>query len=637
MSEPAQNPPPPAGLSTGAGGRAVPAETRFERQVPWQVSRHSPLHLALWQFLATSSLVFGGWYLWWRWTASLNTEALWFSLPLVVAETLAYIGLILFTVNIWTDKSPQPGPLPRSFRDITDDPGAPDRPVAVDVFFATYNEDPDIVRKGLRAARELEYPYPIDLRVHVLDDGRRPAMAEGAAAEGANYITRSDNVGYKAGNLRNAMGQTTGDLVVICDADTIPLPNLLTETLGYFRDPRMAWVQTPQWFWDVPPGVPLTVSLQRRFGSFAGRIGALVERMIGPLRLGEDPFGNDPQMFYDFILRRRNWANAAFCCGAGSVHRREAVMEVAIRTWATEVAASVRQQHEEIRRLTGEPYVDLRLARISRLAAAQEVDFTPFMLHVSEDIYTSIRLHKDRERGWKSVQHPVVVSRMISPADLLSWTIQRFKYAGGTLDILRTDNPLFGPGMTLPQRLMYGTTFYSYLSPLWNVVFLVWPVIFLFTGIVPVSTYSIDFLIHIVPFLLLNELAQLSGFWGCKTMSGRRWYLAMFPLNIQALWAVARKRKISFPVTPKQRSEGRYLSLVKWQLLIVGFTIAGLLWAWTLHLGGWASYSIGGLVANTLWSINNILSLGPIILAAVWRPDPVYDLPIMERFQHEVQ
>ena len=96
---------------------------------------------------------------------------------------------------------------------------------------------------------------------------------------------------------------------------------------------------------------------------------------------------------------------------------------------------------------------------------------------------TAIRLHQDRERGWKSVQHPVAVSRMMSPNDLLSWTIQRFKYAGGTLDIMRTDNPLFCKGLTFWQKIMYSVTFYSCLSPLWNIVFIVWPIIFLVTAL----------------------------------------------------------------------------------------------------------------------------------------------------------
>ncbi len=611
-----------------------PVETRFERQVPWEISRHSPFHTAVWQFLATCSLVFGLWYLWWRWTESLNYDVLWFSVPLVVAETGSFFGLVLFTANIWTDRTPIRGALPRTFRDVTDDPEAPDRPISVDIFFATYSEDPEIVRLGLKDARTISYPYPLDVRLHVLDDGRREAMALVAAEEGVNYITRPDNIGFKAGNLRNAMSQTSGDFVVICDADTRPFPNLLTETIGYFRDHRMAWVQTPQWFWDIPPGVPLPVVFGRWLGRFGTACGRALEAVIGPVRVGEDPFGNDPQLFYDFILRRRNWANAAFCCGAGSVHRREAVMEVAIRDWAAEVDNMVQRQERVVRRLTNEATLYAGVSDANRMAGAQDVDFTPFKLHVSEDIYTSIRLHQDRERGWKSVMHPVVVSRMMSPSDLLSWTIQRFKYAGGTLDILRTDNPLFRKGLTFWQKVMYGVTFYSYLSPLWNIVFIVWPIIFLFTGLVPVSTYSMDFFLHIVPFLLFNEIAQLCGLWGAKTMAGRRWYMAMFPLNLQALWAVARGKKISFPVTPKDRSEGRYLHLVKWQILLVALTLAGMIWAWSLHLTGIDSYSLGGLVANTVWGANNVLSLLPIIRAAVWRPDPQFDLPVMEGLVH---
>jgi len=615
--------------------RDRPSRTRFERQVPWLVSSHSAPHLALSQFLATCSLVFGAWYLWWRWTESLNLNALWFALPLVVAETGAFIGLILFTVNIWTDRSPAPGPLPQTFRDVTGDADAPDRRLVVDVFFTTYSEDPEIVRKGLKDARALTYPHRIDVRIHVLDDGQRPAMAAVAEAEGANYITRGDNVGYKAGNLRNAMSQTSGDFVVICDADTRPFPNLLTETLGYFRDPKMAWVQTPQWFWDIPPGVPLPAALGRRLGRAGSAIGRAIEKVFGPVRLGEDPFGNDPQLFYDFIQRRRNWANASFCCGAGSVHRREAVMEVAIRSWSTDVASAVALQDRRVRKLTGEAAVFTGFADASRMASAQDVDFTPFKLHVSEDIYTSIRLHADQERGWKSVMHPVVVSQMMSPSDLLSWTIQRFKYAGGTLDILRTDNPLFRSGLTMPQKIMYGVTFYSYLSPLWNIVFIVWPIIFLFTGIVPVAAYSMDFFLHIVPFLLLNELGQLAGLWGAKTMTGRRWYMAMFPLTLRALWTVIRGRRISFPVTPKDRSEGRFLHLVKWQILLVVLTVAGLVWAWAAYLTGADIYSLGGLIANTVWGVNNILSLTPIIRAAIWQPDPEFDLPVMSGLQNE--
>ena len=51
--------------------------------------------------------------------------------------------------------------------------------------------------------------------------------------------------------------------------------------------------------------------------------------------------------------------------------------------------------------------------------------------------------------------------------------IQRFKYAAGSLDILFHDN-IFSRRrfkLSLPQTLMYATTFWSYLACVWNTVF----------------------------------------------------------------------------------------------------------------------------------------------------------------------
>jgi cellulose synthase (UDP-forming) len=560
----------------------------------------------------------------------MNYDALWFSIPLLIAETGSFIGLVLFTANLWSAKSPARGAPPVSVRDCTDDPDMPDRPVAVDVFFATYSEDPELVRVGLQEAKKLRYPHPINVQIHVLDDGKRPAMEAVAREEGVNYITRSDNVGFKAGNLRNAMTSTSGDFILICDADMHPFPTFLEETLGYFRDPKVAWVQTPHWFYDIPPGVPLPAALGRRLGAVGRGIGKAFEKVFGPVQIGEDPFANDPQLFFDVILRRRNWANASFCCGAGSIHRREAVMEAALRQWSDHVAAAAGRNEKAARQITGEEAIMDSISDVMRWQSALEEEFQPYKFHVSEDIYTSIVLHSDRERGWKSVLHPVVQAKMLSPNDLLSWTIQRFKYAGGTLDILAHDNPLIRRGLTLPQKLMYASTFYSYLAPLWNIVFLVSPIIFLFTGIAPVAGYSLDFFLHIAPFLLFNELSQLVAMWGNSNAKGRAWYLAMFPLSLQALWAVVRGQKISFPVTPKDRQVGTYGRLVRWQIALVVATMAGLVWGWAAYATGREGYTLGAMIANTLWGFSNALSMLPIIRAAYWQPDPEFEAAIVE-------
>jgi cellulose synthase (UDP-forming) len=583
---------------------------------------YSPWRESLWQFTAVLSLVFGAWYLGWRWTHSLNPDAMAFALALVLAETLAYAGLILFVFNLWKDQPLPDLPPPARIEDI--DPASPEagRPIAVDVLFATYNEDPELVRLGIVDAKAIRYPHPIDIRIHILDDGRRAEMRAVCDAEGVNYITRDTNEGFKAGNLRNAMEQTSGDLLLICDADTRPFPTILERTLGHFRDPKMAWVQTPQWFYDLPEGERLPVQLRRRFGRAGTLAGRGIETVVGPVQVGADPFVNDPQMFYDVIQRRRNWANAAFCCGAGSVHRREAVMEAALRSFGASVERRVIESEEEITLESRENRVAPDLMAAIRTEAVVSEVLTPYRFHVSEDIYTSIVLHSDRERGWKSVLHPTVESKMLSPQDLLTWTIQRYKYAGGSLDILVNDNPLFRPGLTFAQRMMYGATFWSYLGPLWNLVFLASPIVYLATGIAPVSSYSTTFFLHIIPFLITLELAMMFGTWGISGYASKTSYLAFFPVGLKAIATVLRGKKISFPVTPKDRQSGTFLHLVRPQLAIVVLTLGASVWATiALASGMGTSHSLTGVVTNILWGLNNCIAMAGIIFAAVWQPE----------------
>jgi cellulose synthase (UDP-forming) len=598
---------------------------RFESRTPPEPVPHSMRRELLFQFLATVCLVLGAWYIWWRWTASLNTDALWFAIPLVVAETGAYLGLVLYAVNLWTVSDWPIAPPPATIAECTPDTGESDRPIAIDIMFATYNEDPELVRLGIRDAKAIRYPHPVTIGIHVLDDGRRPAMRALCEKEGVNYITRASNEGFKAGNLRNAMEHTSGDFLVICDADTRPFPTILERTMGYFRDPKVAWVQTPQWFFDLPEGETLGDFLGRRLGDLGGRAGRLIERLFGPIRLGDDPFVNDPRMFYDVILRRRNWANAAFCCGAGSIHRREAVMEAALRSFASGVERELTTATAKITRASRERDLSRDLVEAIRAEVVTDQVLAPYKFHVSEDIYTSIVLHADRQRGWKSVLHPYVESKMLSPQDLLSWTIQRFKYAGGSLDIFLHDNVLLRPGLTLAQRFMYASTFWSYLGGVWNVVFLVAPIIFLVTGIAPVTAYSGDFFIRVLPFLISIELATMVGTWGIPGYRSKASYLSFFPVNLRALWTVLRGKRISFPVTPKERQAGRHLRLVWPQLAIVGLTFLALAGGWIALALGLGGHTLAGLLANTFWGLNNILALMVMVYAALWQPTETGD------------
>lgn len=594
---------------------------KYEHRRPPEPLKNSIFLEFFWQVLACLSLILGGRYLYWRWMYSLNYDALWLALPLVIAETLAYNGLILFFVNLWKTEDVPIGSPPEKISDCALDDSLEERKISVDIFFATYNEDPELVRLGIQDAKKITYPAPIDIKIFVLDDGRREEMRRVAQEEQVLYISRENNIGFKAGNLRNAMDHTSGDFIVIFDADTRPFPTILTNTLGYFRDPSVAWVQTPQWFYDIPEGVALSAFLEKSFGILGKTLGKTIERILGPVQLGYDPFVNDPKMFYDVIQRRRNWANAAFCCGAGSIHRRDAIMEAALKSYSSTVTNDFERTLKKLKRRTKDKEIPPVLLAAMRGESVHANEFTPYKFHVSEDIYTSLIIHADRERGWKSILHPRVESKMLSPQDLLSWTIQRFKYAGGTLDIFFHDNPLFRKGLSLPQKLMYGATFYSYFGCLWNLLFLAAPIVYFFSGVSPLAAYDLDFYLHILPFLISLELAMLFGTWGIASYQARASYLSFFYVNLKALYTVLRGKKISFHVTPKDRQSGRHLRLVWPHITLIALTLLGIGYASFSYFYLKTDYTLLGIISNSFWGLNNVLALSLILRAAIWNAD----------------
>ena len=599
---------------------AVPYFEKFEHRRPPAPLQINTLVHSIGQVFLIIAMVTGAWYLHWRWTESLNFDALWFAIPLVVAETGAYIGLLLYAFNVWHVKDTPKESAPHCISECqSDDTSVVKRAISVDMFFPTYDEDVSLVRLSLEDAMKVQYPHKLDLRIHVLDDGNRPAMKQLADELGCNYITRDNNIGFKAGNLRNAMEQTVGDFIVICDADTRPFPTILENTLGYFKDPDVAWVQTPQWFFDLPESQSVT-SVLSRFGRIGRGAGSVFARCFGDVKFGADPYVNDPKLFYDVIQRRRNWANASFCCGAGSIHRREATMRTALINYGAAITKETDKRSEKLRKITGESETDtVTMSHIAQ-QTLMEKEFTPYKFHVSEDIYTSIELHSDTTRNWKSVMHPEVESKMLSPQDLLTWTVQRFKYAGGTLDIAINDDFLFRKGLSVSQRLLYGSTVWSYFGALWNVVFLAAPIIYLFLAVAPVSAFSMDFYKHIFPFLIATELGTMFILWGLSTTKTKFSYLAFFPINLKALWTVARGKKISFPVTSKIRQDGVFLHLVWPQLTVMIVTMTAIGFAWIKHLSGSGSYGFDGLFLNTFWGMINIVAMSGTVYSAIWMP-----------------
>jgi cellulose synthase/poly-beta-1,6-N-acetylglucosamine synthase-like glycosyltransferase len=124
---------------------------------------------------------------------------------------------------------------------------------AVTVQLPMYNE-PEVARRVILHAGALDYPRD-RLQIQVLDDSTdetreiaRAAVAE-LQAQGidAEYLHRTERTGFKAGALEAGLKSAKGEFVAIFDADFIPPPTILKETVHYFTDPRVGMVQTR---WD---------------------------------------------------------------------------------------------------------------------------------------------------------------------------------------------------------------------------------------------------------------------------------------------------------------------------------------------------------------------------------------------------
>ena len=120
---------------------------------------------------------------------------------------------------------------------------------SVDILICTYNEPLYLLRMTIAAATNLDYPKN-RFTVYVCDDGRRPELKKMCEQYGVRYITRASNQGAKAGNINNALRYITGDLFAVLDSDMIPKKEFLKKTVGYFNQSNVAFVQTPQVYYN---------------------------------------------------------------------------------------------------------------------------------------------------------------------------------------------------------------------------------------------------------------------------------------------------------------------------------------------------------------------------------------------------
>jgi cellulose synthase (UDP-forming) len=441
-----------------------------------------------------ATLVYLGWRVGW----TMSNAPLWLSVPFLLLEVHAAVSLALFVFSTW-DVTPAPRPdlpaeLPRTA-----------------VLIATYNEDLEVLLPTVTAALALEPAH----ETYVLDDGDRLEVAQMARALGARYLTRPVHDHAKAGNLNSALTHVDADVIAVLDADHVPEPDFLLALLGYFEDPEVALVQTPQEFYN-------TSSFEHT----------------------ADPEVHEESLFYRVVQPAKNSVNAAFWCGTNALLRVDALR--AVGGVATET--------------------------------------------ITEDLHTTLKLHR---AGWRTVYHDQVLARGLAAAGPEQFLAQRLRWGRGSMQVIRRDNPLRGPGLTLRQRLAYAYSLGAWFDSWRTIGLALLPVVVLLTGRFPLSAPPLTFLGAFVCVFGLQQSALV--------MLGRgRARLGFFlvfdmirlPANLPATLTLVLPGSHRFAVTAKGRT-GEHRTRARVPRLLV--VLAGALCAG----GAWGVLSLCGVTPTT--------------------------------------
>jgi cellulose synthase (UDP-forming) len=212
--------------------------------------------------------------------------------PMLIVLVLNVVGNVLAALTSFNSRRVS-GKRHRAMVLLWDPPG----PLpSVDVFLPTYGEDLSVLRNTYRYVAAMDWGGAFN--VYVLDDGARASVQQLAAEVGFHYLVRP-NRGFmkKAGNLQYAYSQTSGDHIVILDADFCPRHDFLKHLMPYMDDTTVGIVQSPQYF-DTDDDLNW------------------IQRTAGATQ----------ELFYRWILPSRDRFDAAVCVGTCAIYRREALV-----------------------------------------------------------------------------------------------------------------------------------------------------------------------------------------------------------------------------------------------------------------------------------------------------------------------
>lgn len=236
---------------------------------------------------------------------------------------------------------------------------------------------------------------------------------------------------------------------------------------------------------------------------------------------------------------------------------------------------------------------------------------------VTEDAHTSLRLHR---LGYRSAYLRLPQAAGLATESLSAHVGQRIRWARGMAQIFRIDNPMFGKGLSLGQRLCYSNAMLHFLYGVPRLVFLTAPLAFLLLHSYIIYASAISLLLYVMPHIIhasitnsRNQGKYRHSFWAEVYETALAWYIAR-PTTV----ALLAPHKGSFNVTAKgglveKEHFDWTISKPYIVLVLLNFTA---MFAGGARLFGGPEDEIQTVIINMLWTVYNLTMLGAAMAVA---------------------
>ncbi len=231
---------------------------------------------------------------------------------------------------------------------------------------------------------------------------------------------------------------------------------------------------------------------------------------------------------------------------------------------------------------------------------------------IIEDMETTIRLNAV---GFKSGYHNETLAYGLSPGAAGAYHVQRLRWGQGAMQILRKLKPLTMKGLTFDQRICYFAGTATYLEGWQKAIFYLMPILYFYTGILPVGGDENAFLIRLIPyvFLAIVSFELLSRGTGYLLLS-ERYTMVRFFTYMLAVTALFTTKKLKFNVTPKGHSGVPFRTYAP-QLVLLILSVGAPIWGTLAYTHHWVNYTSSGWGAKAFW-VNSIWILWNTYFAA---------------------